>query len=83
MSKTNSPDSKLGNPKSKRLYSNAIRSQQARILKHFEECPRLSTLQARMEFYIPEAASWSCAKWATKLIPTGQTRLMPTANHIE
>lgn len=52
MTKINSPDYKLGNPKSKRLYSNAIRSQQARILKHFEECPRLSTLQARHEYGI-------------------------------
>jgi hypothetical protein len=48
----NRPAGQLGNPKSKRFYSNAIRSQQARILKHFEECPRLSTIEAREQYGI-------------------------------
>jgi len=44
---------KLGNPKkSKRSYSNSASSQRARILKHFESCPRLSTMQARNELGI-------------------------------
>lgn len=48
----NHPVEQLGNPKSKHLYSNAIRSQQARLLKHFEACPRLSTIEAREQYGI-------------------------------
>lgn len=40
------------NPKSKPLYDNSTSSQCARILKHFEVCPRLSTIQARNEYGI-------------------------------
>ncbi len=50
MANMNSPDSNLGNPKSKRLYSNSSSSQQARILQHFEKCPRLSSIQARNKY---------------------------------
>lgn len=46
--KKNSPEN-LGNPKIKQRYSNSASSQRARILKHFERNPRLSTMQARTE----------------------------------
>lgn len=47
MSKKNRP-ADLGNPpKTKRIYSNSVSSQRARILKHFSCCPRLSTIEAR------------------------------------
>ena len=52
MTKMNSPDSKLGNPKSKPLYTTSCSSQRAIILKHFADCPRLSTIQARDEYGI-------------------------------
>lgn len=40
------------NPKSKPLYDNSTTSQSLRILKHFDVCPRLSTIQARNEYGI-------------------------------
>jgi len=43
----------LGNPKkTKRAYSNSASSQRARILEHFANCPRLSTIEARDEYGI-------------------------------
>jgi hypothetical protein len=43
-----SPGDTLGNPKQpKPAYDNSTASQRARILKHFETCPRLSTMEAR------------------------------------
>lgn len=43
----------LGNPnKTKRTYSNSASSQRARILEHFANCPRLSTIEAREEYGI-------------------------------
>ncbi|HBD7079172.1 TPA: helix-turn-helix domain-containing protein [Legionella pneumophila] len=47
MDKKKSPEGLLGNPKTKFNYSNSSSSQRARILKHFESCPRLSTVEAR------------------------------------
>ena len=41
---------------SKHRYSNSTSSQRARILKHFKECPRLSTLQARNQYGIMSPA---------------------------
>lgn len=44
----NGPDETLGNPKKpKPAYDNSCASQRTRILKHFEACPRLSTIEAR------------------------------------
>jgi hypothetical protein len=44
---------KLGNLKqSKQRYDNSLATQRARILKHFAENPRLSTIQAREEMGI-------------------------------
>ena len=55
--KKSSPAKQLGNPnKSKHQYSNSVSSQRARILKHFEGCPRLSTMQARNQFGIMSPA---------------------------
>src|SRR3990167_3457365 len=52
MTKKNGPGD-LGNPnKSKPTYSNSSSSQRARILRHFLECPRLSTIQARDQYGI-------------------------------
>lgn len=42
----------LGKLKSKPPYDNSISSQRSRILKHFEVCPRLSTMQARDDYGI-------------------------------
>lgn len=42
----------LGNPKTKPLYGTSSSSQRARILKHFADCPSLSTIQARDEYGI-------------------------------
>lgn len=47
----NCPVGLLGNSKkSKPPYSNATSSQRARILKHFETCQKLSTIQARNKY---------------------------------
>lgn len=49
----NHPVGQLGNSKiTKQLYSNSSPSQRARLVKYFETCPRLSTLQARKELGI-------------------------------
>ncbi|WP_131779193.1 helix-turn-helix domain-containing protein [Legionella bozemanae] len=49
----NRPAEKRDNPTSnKYLHGNSASSQRTRILKHFETCPRLSTLQARNEYGI-------------------------------
>lgn len=51
--KLNHPVGQLGNSKlTKRLYGNSSASQRARLLKHFENCTHLSTLQAREELGI-------------------------------
>jgi len=43
----------LGNSKNpKRYYDNSASSQRARILNHFANCPRLSTIEARDEYGI-------------------------------
>ena len=50
--KTNRPAA-LGNPQlTKPKYDNTTATQRARILKHFADCPRLSTIQARDELGI-------------------------------
>tara|TARA_Y100001968_G_C19441520_1_gene762821 strand:+ start:2714 stop:3019 length:306 start_codon:yes stop_codon:yes gene_type:complete len=43
----NRPEGLLGNPKANPNYSNSASSQRARLLNHFESCPRLSTVEAR------------------------------------
>ncbi|HAT7871345.1 TPA: hypothetical protein JBE57_07525 [Legionella pneumophila] len=47
MEDKNRPEGQLGTPNAKPSYSNSASSQRARILKHFESCPRLSTVEAR------------------------------------
>ena len=43
----------LGNPKQpKPAYDNSTASQRARLLKNFEVCPRLSTMEAREQLGI-------------------------------
>ena len=51
MTKKNRPEDP-GNPKFKPLYNISCSSQRAIILKHFSDCPRLSTIQARDEYGI-------------------------------
>src|SRR5580704_14093664 len=51
VAKKNRPEG-LGNPPINQRYNNAASSQRTRILKHFEACPRLSTIQARNEYGI-------------------------------
>lgn len=59
MSRSNRPED-LGNHHNTRTsqnrYSNSRSSQRARILKHFKECPRLSTIQAREQYGIMSPA---------------------------
>ncbi|BCA93799.1 hypothetical protein TUM19329_01600 [Legionella antarctica] len=53
----NHPVGQLGNSKlTKQLYGNSSASQRARILKHFESCPQLSTMQARDKYGIMSPA---------------------------
>jgi len=47
MKKINHTATHYSNSQSKQRYSNSSSSQRTRILKYFENCPRLSTLEAR------------------------------------
>jgi hypothetical protein len=46
------PAGGLGKPKRKPLYCNSAKSQRARLLKFFETCPRISTIEARQKLGI-------------------------------
>ncbi len=50
--KTAYPAGVLGKLKNKQLYCNSAKSQRARLLKFFETCPRISTIEARQKLGI-------------------------------
>ncbi len=53
MSEMKRPEKGLGNPKKlQRFNGNSCASQRTRLLKHFHDNPRLSTIQAREQYGI-------------------------------
>lgn len=62
------PASKLGNSHKRQLYDNSATTQRARILKHFQSCPRLTVMESRDVFGI--------------LHPSGRVRELRNQGHL-
>ena len=70
MTNKNSPDEHLGSPNKKPLNDNSNFTQHAKLLTHFEKCPRLTTLQAREELGVmhPSGRTRDLIKLGHKII---------------